>query len=83
MRADCVRTNGRRNDECLCVVNDKWRKTILWALNNRFFALHEVQYVHASEGIVRHSASEPMPTSLDEFPRMKPGSLLATNRPQH
>jgi hypothetical protein len=52
-------------------------KRIIRTLNNRFFALDEVQDIDTASRVVRHGTSEPMTAGFDELSFVQPGLLLS------
>ena len=76
MRSNAVRSDCRRYDERFRVVNHQRRKRILGTFHDHFFAIAEVQDLHAAICRVRNMGVEPVPSRLNKLAMMQSSSFF-------
>src|SRR5664280_615921 len=76
-RANRVRTNCGRDDECLCVMNCQRLESIRRALHDCGISFYKIQNLQVTSSVMMHRNCEPVPSCLNEFERVQSGPLLA------
>ena len=49
---DCIVTNGSRDNERLCIMDNKWGECRCGTFDNSFLAFKQIQDIHAILGIM-------------------------------
>jgi hypothetical protein len=79
--ADCVGPDRGGDNESFGIMDRKWIKRSVWALDDCFVAFNEVEDVHAALSVMGHNLGEPVPARFDKLPLMQAGPFFAPTIP--
>ena len=77
VRADCVRSDRGRDDECLGVMHDERSERPGRAFHHGLLALDQIQHVHGPLRVVEDRAGEPVAARFNELQLVQARPLLA------